>query len=43
MKDSWGAMTDPTRREILAMLQKQDITAREIFFEMMTVNYSTGK
>ena len=30
MKDIWGAMADPTRREILSMLQKQDMTAGEI-------------
>lgn len=30
MKDIWGAMADPTRREILAMLQKRDMTAGEI-------------
>jgi DNA-binding transcriptional ArsR family regulator len=30
MKDIWGAMADPTRREILSLLQKQDMTAGEI-------------
>ncbi|MBR2085538.1 MAG: winged helix-turn-helix transcriptional regulator [Oscillospiraceae bacterium] len=30
MKDIWGAMSDPTRREILSLLQKQDMTAGEI-------------
>ena len=30
MKDIWGAMADPTRREILTMLQKQDMTAGDI-------------
>lgn len=30
MKDVWNAMADPTRREILTMLQKQDMTAGEI-------------
>ena len=30
MKDIWGAMADPTRRKILTMLQKQDMTAGEI-------------
>ena len=30
MKDIWGAMSDPTRREILSMLQKRDMTAGEI-------------
>ncbi len=30
MKDIWGAMADPTRREILTMLQKRDMTAGEI-------------
>ncbi|MDE5564577.1 MAG: autorepressor SdpR family transcription factor [Oscillospiraceae bacterium] len=30
MKDIWNAMADPTRREILTMLQKQDMTAGEI-------------
>ena len=30
MKDIWSAMADPTRREILQLLQKRDITAGEI-------------
>ena len=30
MKDIWGAMSDPTRREILSLLQKQEMTAGEI-------------
>lgn len=30
MKDIWGAMADPTRREILNMLRKRDMTAGEI-------------
>ena len=30
MKDIWGAMADPTRRQILTMLQKRDMTAGEI-------------
>lgn len=30
MKDIWSAMADPTRREILNMLRKQDMTAGEI-------------
>lgn len=30
MKDIWNAMADPTRREILTMLQKRDMTAGEI-------------
>ena len=30
MKDVWNAMADPTRREILNMLQKRDMTAGEI-------------
>ena len=30
MKDVWEAMADPTRREILTMLQKHDMTAGEI-------------
>ena len=30
MKDFWNAMADPTRREIISMLQKQDMTAGEI-------------
>lgn len=29
-KDVWGAMADPTRREILTLLQKHDMTAGEI-------------
>lgn len=29
-KDVWGAMADPTRRDILTMLQKRDMTAGEI-------------
>ena len=27
MKDIWGAMADPTRREILNLLRKRDMTA----------------
>lgn len=30
MKDVWSAMADPTRREILTLLQKRDMTAGEI-------------
>lgn len=30
MRDVWNAMADPTRREILTLLQKQDMTAGEI-------------
>ncbi|MBP0973950.1 MAG: winged helix-turn-helix transcriptional regulator [Oscillospiraceae bacterium] len=30
MKDIWGAMADPTRRQILTLLQKRDMTAGEI-------------
>jgi DNA-binding transcriptional ArsR family regulator len=30
MKDVWNAMADPTRREILSMLRKHDMTAGEI-------------
>lgn len=30
VKDIWGAMADPTRREILTLLQKKDMTAGEI-------------
>lgn len=30
MKDIWSAMADPTRREILQLLQKRDMTAGEI-------------
>ena len=30
MKDVWNAMSDPTRRQILTMLQKKDMTAGEI-------------
>ena len=30
MKDVWNAMADPTRRSILTMLQKSDMTAGEI-------------
>ncbi|MCR5016111.1 MAG: autorepressor SdpR family transcription factor [Ruminococcus sp.] len=30
MKDIWGAMSDPTRREILSLLQKHEMTAGEI-------------
>ena len=30
VKDVWNAMADPTRREILNMLQKRDMTAGEI-------------
>ncbi len=30
MSDVWGAMADGTRREILTLLQKQDLTAGEI-------------
>lgn len=30
MKDIWGAMADPTRREILNLLRKHDMTAGEI-------------
>lgn len=29
-KDIWGALSDPTRREILTLLQKSDMTAGEI-------------
>lgn len=30
MNDVWGAMSDPTRRKILAMLRKGNMTAGEI-------------
>ncbi len=30
MSDVWGALADATRREILTLLQKQDMTAGEI-------------
>ncbi|MCR5601655.1 MAG: autorepressor SdpR family transcription factor [Ruminococcus sp.] len=30
MKDFWNAMADPTRREIISLLQKHDMTAGEI-------------
>ncbi len=30
MKDVWNAMSDPTRRQILTLLQKTDMTAGEI-------------
>ncbi|MBO7394710.1 MAG: winged helix-turn-helix transcriptional regulator [Ruminococcus sp.] len=30
MKDVWNAMADPTRREILTMLQNGEMTAGEI-------------
>ena len=30
MKDVWNALADPTRREILTLLQRQDMTAGEI-------------
>ncbi len=30
MSDVWSALADPTRREILTLLQKQDLTAGEI-------------
>ncbi|MCR5109777.1 MAG: autorepressor SdpR family transcription factor [Ruminococcus sp.] len=30
MKDVWNAMADPTRRSIMTMLQKRDMTAGEI-------------
>lgn len=30
MKDIWSAMADPTRREILTLLQQRDMTAGEI-------------
>lgn len=30
MKDVWNAMADPTRRAILSMLQKRDMTAGDI-------------
>lgn len=30
MKDIWSAMADPTRREILNLLRKRDMTAGEI-------------
>lgn len=30
MKEIWGAMADPTRREILNLLRKRDMTAGEI-------------
>ncbi|MGB4091998.1 MAG: autorepressor SdpR family transcription factor [Ruminococcus flavefaciens] len=30
MKDVWNAMSDSTRRQILTMLQKTDMTAGEI-------------
>ena len=34
MKDIWGAMADPTRRQILTMLQKRDMTAGAEQFEV---------
>ncbi|MDE5883607.1 MAG: autorepressor SdpR family transcription factor [Oscillospiraceae bacterium] len=30
MKDVWNSLADPTRREILTLLQKKDLTAGEI-------------
>ena len=30
MKDVWNAMADPTRRQILTMLQNRDMTAGEV-------------
>ncbi|WP_312640473.1 autorepressor SdpR family transcription factor [Hydrogenoanaerobacterium sp.] len=30
MNDVWGAMSDPTRRKILALLRKNNMTAGEI-------------
>lgn len=30
MGDAWGAMADPTRRKILNMLKKEDMTAGDI-------------
>ena len=30
MKDIWGAMADPTRREILNLLRQRDMTAGQI-------------
>ncbi len=36
MKDIWAAMADGTRRRILTMLKKQDMTAGEIAAEFNT-------
>ncbi len=30
MNDAWNALADPSRRKILTLLQKQDLTAGEI-------------
>ncbi len=30
MSDAWNALADPSRRKILTLLQKQDLTAGEI-------------
>lgn len=30
MNDAWNALADPSRRKILSLLQKQDLTAGEI-------------
>ena len=38
MKDIWGAMADPTRREILQMLQNRDMTAGEIAAQFSVSN-----
>lgn len=31
MRDVWDALVDPTRREILKLLKKRDLSAGEIF------------
>lgn len=36
MKDVWGALNDPTRRKILTLLKKRDLTAGEICEEFKT-------
>lgn len=38
MKDIWGAMADPTRREILRLLQNRDMTAGEIAAQFSVSN-----
>ena len=38
MRDIWGAMADPTRREILQMLQNRDMTAGEIAAQFSVSN-----
>ena len=38
MKDIWSAMADPTRREILNLLRKRDMTAGEIAEQFESTN-----